>query len=495
MFEIGERVYVREDIYDCATFGCNRTMETFAGCVVTIAYKDIYENQTRYRINEDNRDWMWGDSDFIKFDEAEIPPVVTRESIKEKWGKYCNTDKLIDDMMALLTKYSHRNTEHGVCKIIDKFFENKEPLIKLLEKSPNYKGDLRIIFKEEFERENSRSEIQRFVANFRDDKGVGDCIISYKDEKGKIISDYISAGVKSYSLKNVDKAKEVLDSAEIRQFNRSSGATVKSCESYSNFREWMNFMYMSCSSTIANDRNSDGVKVAAGMKTSRAFNRICTKYGVNKWSKYEKEFAKYADMVSGNKRALHFIISVNPLDYLTMSFGNSWASCHTIDKRNRRGMPNSYSGQYCGGTMSYMLDGSSIITYCLDDIDGDLHEKGKIYRNMIHMHDKKFIQSRIYPQGNDGATDLYKKFREIVQREFVPILGLEENKWKVRSVSGADTSSRGVHYRDYECYSTAKVFYPSGYSEDPVIEIGHVGICAHCGITYSSSGSLGHSNC
>ena len=42
--------------------------------------------------------------------------------------------------------------------------------------------------------------------------------------------------------------------------------------------------------------------------------------------------AKVGDAISPNKITRHTIISCNLVDYLTMSFGNSWASCHTIDK-------------------------------------------------------------------------------------------------------------------------------------------------------------------
>lgn len=498
MFNIGDKVRVREDIADHAEYGCNDEMEMLAGSIVTITdVIPLYDGRTKYRISEDGCEWAWGESDFVRLDEGEIvDAVIDRNSIKEKWSKYCDTDKLINDMMALLTKYHHRNSEHGVCKIIEEFFTNKEPLINMLKKSPNYKGNLRIMFKEEFVRENARGEIQRFVREFMNSKEVADCIISYKDKDGKAINDYITTGVKSFAIKDIDKAKDIMNSTNIALFSKENGATIESLTKNAHFRDWMNYMYRVCIPTISEDKEDDGIKVSSGMKTSRAFNRICTNYGVNKWSKYDKEFAKYADMVSGKQRQLYFIISANPLDYLTMSFGNSWASCHTIDKTNKRRMPNSYSGQYCGGTLSYMLDTSSFITYCLDDIDGDLHDKGKIYRNMFHMNGQKFVQSRIYPQGNDGATDLYKKFREVVQREFVPIFGLDENKWKVRDIDASDdVTSSGTHYRDY-VHFRSKVFYPTGYdNHDLVINIGHYGICPKCGIAYTNSSNLSHGSC
>ncbi|MBQ4155309.1 MAG: hypothetical protein IJD90_00720, partial [Clostridia bacterium] len=174
------------------------------------------------------------------------------------------------------------------------------------------------------------------------------------------------------------------------------------------------------------------------------FHKICHYYGVDKspvsktdsrgrvQKVYDIEFAKYADMVSGGKRKIKFFISVNPLDYLTMSFGVNWASCHTIDRENRRRMDNSYSGAYCGGTMSYMLDHVSIVTYVHNTMP-ESYETGKVYRNMFHLGgDGVLLQGRVYPQGNDGCTDLYKEFRGIMQKELTKLLGLERNSWMKR---------------------------------------------------------------
>ena len=47
---------------------------------------------------------------------------MMKAELKERWGIYCDTDKLVDDMMALLTKYHHRNTEHGVGEILNTYF-------------------------------------------------------------------------------------------------------------------------------------------------------------------------------------------------------------------------------------------------------------------------------------------------------------------------------------------------------------------------------------
>jgi hypothetical protein len=209
-------------------------------------------------------------------------------------------------------------------------------------------------------------------------------------------------------------------------------------------------------------------------------------------------FAEYSDAVSGLCRKLTYVISVNPYDYLTMSFGKSWASCHTIDKNNRRNMPNSYSGQWCGGTLSYMLDSTSIITYVVDKGE-DVQTSGKIYRNMFHYGNNILVQSRVYPQANDGATDLYKKFRDFMQTEMAAILGLENNLWTIKPGTGACrdwTRTHGSHYSDYVSFSSCNVTYPSERKGDiHSIDIGHDGICPYCGESHSMSSWLSHGTC
>lgn len=424
--------------------------------------------------------------------------MLNKDYIKSKWGHFCDTDKLVNDMMTLLTKYGHRNTEHGVCTVLDEYFKNKAPLINLFATSPNYKGDMRIITKALFERENVDTDVNRFVNKFMGDEAVRSCILNYQDQNGNTFDDYFKTGRTKVSIKEAANAASVYNKSEMQTFSKSTFATVASEENLKDFNELMRKFQMTYTPTLNADMTISKDKklhFVSGMKTSRAFNKVCTHYGVDKWKKYNKEFAKYSDMVSGNKRELYFIISLNPMDYLTMSFGRSWSSCHTIDKNNRRRMPNNYSGGYCNGTMSYMLDSSSIVTYVLDNVSGDLHEHGKLYRNMFHYDDMCFIQGRIYPQGNDGSTDLYKFFREIVQKEFSVMLNFPENKWISRSVNN-NAYSYGNHYRDYNNFSDCKFFYANkAPNTNTIINIGRVGICPYCGEEISSCSSISHGYC
>lgn len=429
---------------------------------------------------------------------------MNKNELKATWGQYCDTDKLVDDVMALLTKYGHRNSEYGVCSMLNVYFQNKKDLIELFQKSEHYIGDMRIMIDIELERENSARDIREFCDAFP--RSVGYVILKLVDDNGKKLEDYLRTGTKSIKAKDLMKqtvVNELKKATDCQNVFEADGATKASHDSYNEFCSAIDNFRRVVVPTISHnaaEQWNEKYKVREGMKTSRAFNRVCNFYGVDKAPKYNKLFAQYADMVSGLKRKLKFFISVNPIDYLTMSFGVNWASCHTIDKTNRRHMPNNYSGMYCAGTVSYMLDSTSIITFVHDHVPTDW-EDGKIYRCMFHYGDNILVQGRVYPQGNDGNTDLYKVFRNYVQDELSPLIGLTDTVWRKKDNGrvSSNVNSRGSHYRDYTTFSYCNVSYPRERSDssDNVIEIGHVGICPYCGgeINGYGSGTISHPDC
>jgi hypothetical protein len=432
-----------------------------------------------------------------------------KAELKERWGMYCDTDKLVTDMMELLNKYEHDCTENGVCTILDKYFTNKKPLIDMFLTSESYIGNMRICIDVEMERNSNPTEIQRFCENFPDNVNAREIFYKYVDENGKTLKDYSRVGVRRFKARHLcygDIGTALADNIANRKKFHSSGVTIESSKAYDDFWGMIYGFRHSPSANLASptvailtEYKING-RFVAGMKTSRAFNRVCSIYGVDKLPNYNKMFAEYADMVSNLKRKMKFYISLNPLDYLTMSFGNSWSSCHTIDKRNKRGMPNSYSGMHCGGTMSYMLDGTSIITYVHDHATED-HEEGRFYRNMFHFNNGTLIQGRVYPQGNDGATDLYKTFRRFMQIELTKLLGLNADDWLKRTTSCCENvASYGVHYRDYEHFGDCNVSYPREMpsAASNIVRVGHSRICPWCGYEVSDnddSGYLHHEDC
>lgn len=429
---------------------------------------------------------------------------MNKADLKEKWGSFCDTNKLVDDTMALLTKYNHRNSEHGVCKLLDAFFENKRNLIILLASSQHYAGDMRVVLDVELARENSRDDVHRFCYSFMSNVGARKLIVKNTDEHGKKQADYLKIGIERLSPRDLldENIVQLLSASgeNVHKFN-NNGELVESVCVYSDLDNFFAYkINQNWQGSLINEVVKSAaalptpVKLTEGMKISRAFNKVCAAYGIDKLPKYNKLFAEYADMVSSLTRHMKFFISVNPLDYLTMSFGVNWASCHTIDKRNIRNMPNAYSGAYCGGTLSYMLDPTSIVTYVHSSMP-ESFEEGKVYRNMFHYENGLLIQGRIYPQGNDGATDLYKTFRGFVQDELSELLDLESTTWVKKSGSASDyVSSSGVHYRDYASFSSCNASYPKEMKDiaNTSVRVGHSGICPYCGEEFSSSDKLSH---
>ena len=436
---------------------------------------------------------------------------MNKQDLKSKWAKYCDTDKLVDDMCALLTKYGHRNTENGVCKLLDTYFTNKEPLIKLFITSNHYIGNMRISSVKEFDRRISAYEIANFFSGMHQ-KLHSDEMLKFKDAEGKTFMDYLITGKTCVDIKSLPSAtKQSAKLKKMSQFNSVNMATKESDDALDAFYSYMAHFRGICTSTVPNDyKLPDTAKcpvIKKGTKTSRAFNAVCKYYGVNKLAPteetverdgqmvkrtvypYDKVFAQYADLMSDLKRKMHFVISLNPLDYLTMSFGVNWNSCHRIDH-----------GQYQGGCLSYMLDSTSIITYVVDNLDAPIHEIPKVYRQMYHYENYLLVQNRLYPQGNDGATDLYAKFRSFMIEEFTELINAD-GEWKCYIGSGQVSNaarSEGAHYTDYYHNNSCSIFYPVEHEHTAGarrMTIGHNGICPHCGEAYTSNRNLSHTIC
>lgn len=196
-----------------------------------------------------------------------------------------------------------------------------------------------------------------------------------------------------------------------------------------------------------------------------------------------------------------FCLSVNDIDFYTMSFGHDWASCHTIDKGNRRGCDKTYEGQYSSGTMSYMLDRTTMIAYYVDEQNeprsgrNGYHKYGKDvpyelrdkeHRCVFSWENDKLYQGRVYPDGRDGGEEgIASQMREIVQQIFAECLKVS-NIWKTEhgTIEYPMIRSEGTHYRDYECCSDSVLSFLrriNGKLNEEPIHIGHNPICPNCG--------------
>jgi hypothetical protein len=368
---------------------------------------------------------------------------------------------LLESMEDLLEKYDYAYTEDALDTIIDEWARNKENLIAAFKKHPNYiKDRFMIAFKQGFQRVQNAYELRAFM-------NYAETYIALNTDEmpsGVIVTNdfgiTIEPNVYTLILHLRRYTNDKIDDETAQMFDTAFSA----------------------------------LKIKSGQKTSRAVNKLCTHLGVVKDPDYNRKFARYADAINPLTVNYNVVLSINPLDYLTMSFGNSWSSCHTIDTANKRGMDNGYHGMYSSGTVSYMLDGTSMVLYTIDEkYTGDEYwNEPKINRQMFHYANNKLIQSRLYPQGNDGDSSAYRPYRNIVQEIISTIMDVP-NLWvnkKGTSEICKHVYSYGTHYTDYTHFDSCNISFVKDKDIDGDINIGHRPICIECGCEHEIADSI-----
>ena len=383
-------------------------------------------------------------------EKEEINMVNVSEIINDEERKV-----LLEDMKGLLSEYDYQYTEEALNKIIDTWATNKADLITAIKKHPNYlQGKFMIVFSHNFDRTVDKTAINGF--------------------KKWLLNSETCFAVREFMTEEM--RNEVID------YGRKLPNDI-----FCFLTEMTNMTGQYIDDYIVErlDNISPDLHAHKGQKMSRVINKLLTYVGFNKLPDYNREFAKYADALNPLQITRHTVLSVNPLDYLTMSFGNSWASCHTIDKENKRNMPNSYEGMYSSGTVSYMLDKPSMVFYTVDaSYNGnDFWNEPKINRQMFHWGEEKLVQGRLYPQDNDGDNSVYTPYREIVQNIMSELFEFP-NLWTVAkgtSAAGRYVCSYGTHYRDYDSYENCTLSRIKGSENEKYISVGHDPICIKCG--------------
>lgn len=397
----------------------------------------------------------------------------------------------------ILTKYRHPNTPEGIRKVKEIFLRNKHDIIESMKKHPCYNGNYQIVQKVEFDRDVSRYAVMCFIDKFVNDINVDKVLLKKTTPAGKTFKQCRDEAIQNLPkmVKADDLTKLQKIDADLEMFD-GNGVYKPSISNKSRFMRTVNMFRTYTESTMSqefiNELSSllEGINVVAGMKTSKALWRIVMQYGFDE-KVVQPKFTPYGDLINPLRRKLTYVISVNPIDYLLMSNGNTWTSCHTINKTNG---DSGYHGAYCGGTFSYMLDSTSIVTYVIAEDETEHPELcKKIYRNMMHWdNDGILLQGRVYPQAKDGAVDLYAKMRHLMQKAVCEMKGVEY----INTHCGNDTwikpnnshrinfvVSKGNHYRDYNNFSDCNWTKIRGHN-DPTgnyMVIGYNPVCPCCG--------------
>ncbi len=261
-----------------------------------------------------------------------------------------------------------------------------------------------------------------------------------------------------------------------------------------------------------------------GKKLSKVIGAICRLAGIDKYQHeytdhfvvdgegrakivkdgYDQKYAALCDAISPKETEYLYVVSVHPTDYVYSSIGHKWSSCHTIDKLNVLNFVDNngnatYHGMHSGGCMSYLLDGSTVITYVLPanaPLDA-LETQPKLKRQLWHIGHDKLIQSRLYPDGRDNddavADALNKQLRSIFE-EIISECCAVENTWILSrdyKENIMETAKGAVHYEDYFHYDNAGIIVKyKGIKNSSMIEIGHAPICPYCGKPHQNTNSI-----
>ena len=453
------------------------------------------------------------------------------------------------EIMRLLPQYRYKSDRHyaptnkGLNALLDVYNKEKGWMYPYFMSHPNYIGNGKIAFSSDYHRKVNISGCRDFMywisdnlrENYLEKYEVRCCGMTFTEaedaynrldgivtwmkriETTKLGSGLATCRVNGMTLKEIASERKRLYyiKSKIEDNNVYAGGDhYLPAKKYEDLRKLQSFIntihdnpHMFTTAEEIDNLNgltkSLDLRIVAGQKFSRIIGKFCRKLGIDKLEDYQQKFAKFGDDINELAIRRHTVISINPIDYLTMSFGNSWSSCHTIDKLNDRNCPNSYRGMYSGGTLSYMLDGASIVFYTVDKkYDGtDFEFEPKVNRCMFHIGEDKIIQGRVYPQNNDGDQTIYNEIRAIMQKTISEMLNTN-NLWIIKQgTSTCDTMSDscGAHYRDYLHFSNCNVSWlkPSEgkLKNTNRIKIGHKGICPKCGEEHSNCDSIICNDC
>ena len=235
-----------------------------------------------------------------------------------------------------------------------------------------------------------------------------------------------------------------------------------------------------------------GAKVSVGAKYTRAIRQLCGAIGLTKCDDFEKQFATLSDAFSDGKVKRRYCLSINPLDFLLMSNGNSWSSCHFLEYGNSNKC-------YQAGTMSYPMDKVTMILFTIDNIkgDGDFYTYPKLHRQLFMYSSKFLMQSRLYPTWSDKAYSALT--RDTVRGIIDECEGNKDKdgvwgtvRWNVESGSRKFfvTAPKSLHYPDYvydyniNIVPKADASIPDYYEDVNPFELPEIGgtiVCPKCG--------------
>lgn len=561
-YNVGDKIRIKENAEDFEVEGTGFVsgMIQYQGKMATITR--ILSDDTFF-IDIDDEEWVWH-KDYvtvIEKGESEMETLMAKGTDYELTEE--QKERLLRISETLLTQYQYEPTRYALKKILENWVKRKGWIINLLFNHQYYNGNFQVVIPANLKRPIDTDGIYTFqrwaIDAYKGILKANKIMIGLHDYVeymratskvdniyGKMICGSVYKGLTEAewgmeSMRMNKRIHEADSKYNPRVVSDSNGdefaITADDNKKLNAFGEVLYSTFYNVKENgnlilkdregIINSELANGnfkTRAVAGQKISKFIGKLCKEIGIDhvvdvrtqSWTdangfyherqkdmgwNYHK--ALLGDSVNPLSYTREIVISVNPIDFWTMSFGYKWASCHTIDKRNQRRVPNhNYEGCYSGGTESYMLDDSSVIVYVrpTEDEIKSIGEEGmemelqsKFKRCMFYLGEDKLVQSRLYPDGRDGGDDgLAAQIRNIVQKEIADLLDTP-NMWTLKKGTSACsdviiTESRAPHYPDYNHYSDCNVSYLRRINGDlnhNRITVGSEIICPSCGCVHS----------
>lgn len=453
----GSRVLLAEDI------DINRTQRAASFRSSAIATGKVIKRKssaTEYIIREHTSiaymvQDVNGNEFFIPYDE-EIEVQQEKEKYQKEYSTVISGEhlkRLIQSAVDVLKSHGYKDSnEEAVGKFIEQWNVNKSWIANVLRKHPNWdEENLCVTSIEKDSRQNDRDAKSCAISSF----------MGFVSD-----SSYFNQEIKPKYL----LLKELFNNREFINCVVEEKITPAFSEYFKR--------------VIADNKTLEQeIKVSCNInaKPTRVIMAFCKAVGLNLIGGFEARFAKLSDAISSASSNKRFVLSINPIDFLLMSNGNSWSSCHYLDAGNSNKC-------YQAGTMSYALDSTSLIFYSIGSKSQSPFALVKKERRQIFCYSGyAILQSRLYPSYSD--SEFYPKSRQYVTDIINTCEGYSEG-WVINSNAYKDhrfyfnTHYNATHYpdytyRDYSPTMSIKTKYLNKFIDKSTI--GNYTICPVCG--------------
>lgn len=223
------------------------------------------------------------------------------------------------------------------------------------------------------------------------------------------------------------------------------------------------------------------VKIHHGQKSSRVINKIFKVLGVDKHPDYNKYFAALADTLNPLIIKRTSILSANWLDFMTMSIGNSWTSCHSITHNAIAG------GCNRAGCLSYGTDSVSLIFYTIEDDNRktDFYAVPKVNRQVVFWQYPVMVQERLYPQCHDCddnkvSTSPVRQIRNLLEDIMATCVN-KPNLWETYSGLNIYREEDCFMYEDWDSFPNWVVKIKDEEVKYRDLYVGSDSYCLRCG--------------